>query len=229
MRKSVHLGSLGLMLLLATNEAQATLLFSSGFESPTVATGFATGAPTGWNYFTNNGTYGVTHTASPLASPAGGSQYLVLSGVNTGISALTGALIRPNVIYTLSAAIGKPDNTFSDSWSIQLFAGTAQSTGSNFIGQQWAAHQGANIPTIGGWATNTFTFNGSDVPALQGAQIVILLNNYLSGQSAYDSITLSDNLPDPPAGPEPISSAIFGMGLLGLGLARARRMSCPAL
>ena len=229
MRKSVHLGSLGLMLLVATNEAQATLLFSSSFESPTVATGFASGTiPTGWNYFTNNGSFGVTHTASPLPSPAGGSQYLVLSGVNTGITAMTGALIRPNVVYTLSAAIGKPDNTFSDTWSIQLYTPGTSSLGT-FIGQQWAAHQGANLPTIGGWATNTFSFNGNDVPTLQGAQIVILLNNYLSGQSAYDSITLSDNQPDPPAVPEPISSAIFGMGLLGLGLVRARRMPCPAL
>ena len=124
----------GLVVALTAGAAPAITLFQTGFESPVQTTGFNSGAlSTGWSLFSNNSSYGITRSDTTLPLPAGGNQYAVLSGTNTGISVNTGATIQAGRTYTVSAAIGKPDSSFTNTWSIQLWAGSV--FGTNFIGQ----------------------------------------------------------------------------------------------
>lgn len=145
----------------------------------------------------------------PLPAPAGGSQYLALTGVNTGVQWNTGITIASNSSYVLSAAIGNPTGQADGSWSLQLWANCV---GCMFLGQQFAEVPGAVTPGANDWASNNYSFNSSNVPGAVGGSLIVFLNNYRVGQSAYDNVavngTVTEGFESPAATPGSLLAAL---------------------
>jgi len=155
---------------------------------------------------------------NPLAPPASGDRYLELSGVNTGIYRLSGLRLDTSKTYRLDAAIGNSKVVGDDlHWSLQIWAdsdGSGIFEGSapghdKFIGQNYGTNLGALAAPNGGWVRNSFTFSGSDFQSLAGQQLVVFLNNFSSGTSFYDSVSIS-------VVPEPSTSLMVLAGVLAL-------------
>jgi len=215
--------------LVAAVPVQAAVIFSQDFETPAF-TSPAAGSydrhdsvlPAGFAPFRVT-TYGIGTSATALPSPADGSQFLFLSGTNSGVFAFAG-VIQADTSYTLSASIGNLDNS-GISWSLQLFA---NAVGDTFIGQQFAQTPTALIPAVNMWATNSFTFDSAAIPGVVGQQLVVFLNNYRNtGDSYYDNVTVTallnggaSPIPEPPA----LASLIATMCVLfGIRAAVRRR------
>ncbi|QDT11010.1 hypothetical protein K239x_30030 [Planctomycetes bacterium K23_9] len=164
--------------------------------------------------------------AQPLPSPAGGNQVLELAGTNTGIFRMSGEALQINSIFTLSAAIGN-DATLgaaNEFWSLQLWADTNGSSsfegsGSDtFIGQQFGSSSTAVTAAEGQWALNSFSFETGGDDSLSGQELIVFLNNFDTGSSYYDNVSLSVSTV-----PEPSSVCILSVGLLALIVGRRRR------
>ncbi len=213
--------------------------FLETWESPAMPAGGGITAylPSPWTKFSGGNydsivarptdTYGFPQI-DPLSPPAGGNQYLVLIGENTGVSRMSGVTIAADSTYTLSAAIGNARTSDDDqSWSLQLWAdsnGNGVFDGGNgdfFIGQQFGTNPGATNATAGSWALNSFSFDSSTLPNLVGLQLIVFLNNYGPSESYYDNVSLIG----PAAVPEPASLAMLVLGGLAAGVAvrRSRR------
>lgn len=209
----------GVALGLAAAPAGAATLYSQGFEAPALGVGFSAGSlPSDWSLFSNNGAYGMGQSASALPNPAGGQQYLSLSGTNTGVDVVLGDTIAADTTYTLSAAIGHVDSSYGASWSIQAWAGCV---GCSFLGQINSGAVGGLEPALGAWVVNAYSFDSALTPGVVGQHLVVFLNNYLYGTSQYDNVTVtavSDI-------PEPAAFALFGMAVAGLAVVRGRRNS----
>ena len=210
--------------------ATAGFLVVEGWESVSLAPGALSGpVPAGWVAFSGapfSGVYrpGATEfsATSPLAAPAGGNNALVLSGANTGWSYTTTASIQPNTVYTLSAAIGN-STVASDhtNWSLQLWADANNNAGfegggfDTFLGQQFGTNPTALAPALGAWRTNSYQFDSASNPLSVGSRVIVFLNNFNTGTSYYDTVTLST--PDAAtATPLPPSVLLLAAGLLGL-------------
>ena len=229
-------------LLWASPSAKAGFLVVEGWESVALAPGSLSATPApGWAVFTGASFSGVYRpgaaeftATSPLAAPAGGNNALVLSGVNTGWSYTTTALIQPNTVYTLSAAIGN-STIASDhnNWSLQLWADTNNNGAfdgggfDTFLGQQFGTNPTALAPALGAWRTNSYQFDSATNPLSVGSRLIVFLNNFNTGTSYYDSVTLST--PDAvTATPLPPSVLLLIAGFMGLPLwsgVRTRRGS----
>jgi len=197
----------------ATRPAAATQLMAEGFETPAQSVGLNAGVlPSGWSLFTNNGSYGIVNAGAALSAPAAGSQYLALAGTNTGVSFVTTGTIQADTTYVLSAAIGNLDASYGGSWSIQAWAG---SVGNLFLGQTYSGQPTSVAPTLGTWVTDSYSFDSANTPSAVGDSLVVFLNNYLSGTSYYDTVTVTaaSDLPEPSA----LSS--FAIAVLALGFA----------
>lgn len=221
------------VVLTVTTDGSGATLFVETWEDPALASGASSSSlPSGWQRFSGPmSSARIWHPSSaggfsdvePLEAPAGGNQLLVLEGLNTGVSRMSGTLIQPNTIYTLSASIGATLLTdHPEFWSLQLWADTNGSgafegsfAGDDFIGQQFGTLATAVNPAPGSWVLNTFSFNSSTTPSLVGEQLVVFLNSFGDGTSTYDNVTLSA-APAPAAVPEPASLVLLSTGASGL-------------
>lgn len=232
----------GLAVSLATvflaTSAGATTLLSESWETPAVTLGSqSTTLPLAWSRF--SGPFDAAQiirpagaslfsAANPLAAPADGGQALLLNGINTGISRMTGITILPNTTYTLTAAIGNDLQTASEFWSLQLWADANANDafngaqGDSFIGQAFGSSPLATNAPAGAWATNAFSFDSAVATAVVGQQLVIFLNNFGAGTSYYDAVVLTATANEA-AVPAPFSAALLATALLGLGLRRRGR------
>jgi len=234
-RSARHFVAVGITLAIASLAAPASRaqsVFAESWELPPISDGASTSTlPAGWHGFGGSptiqhptGTVEFNQT-NPLAAPASGSQILALSGVNVGIDSVTGELIQSGSIYTLSGAIGAKKTGSSTSWSLQLWADTNAnglfdgSSGDTFIGQQFGTSGTAVNPSPGNWTLNSFTSAPLTAPTLVGKHLIVFLNNFGTGATYYDSISVTAS-----ATPEPGSLALLGASALtGFGLLRRRK------
>lgn len=193
--------------------ASAAVIFSESFESPVVGAGGSTFALTaGWvNYSGPSTTRLISRPAGtsmfnstgPLASPASGSQLLVLQGTNSGVYRMSGSIILPDTVFTLSAALGNSlASTLDGDWSLQLWAdannNNQMDAGDSFLAQQFGSNGTATNAAGGEWALNSVSFDSGLNPSYNGMQLIVFLNNYgtASSQSYYDSVLL-ESVPEP--------------------------------
>ena len=218
----------------AASGVQAQTILTEGWETPAIPDGATTSnLPVGWQGF--GGFPNIRHPSGtaefnqtdPLAPPAEGSQLLALSGVNVGIDKVMSSVIQPGSIYTLSAAIGSKKVNASDSWSLQLWADTNNngvfdgSSGDTFIGQQFGTSGSATIPTAGNWALNSYSSVPVSDPTLLGKRLIVFLNNFGSGATYYDNVSVRVTAS---ATPEPGSIALLAaVVLMGTGCLSRRR------
>jgi hypothetical protein len=112
LKHAAHL--LALLLLSCSVGAQAQFLES--WKVPALAAGSTTATlPAGWRLFFPYGgldkveypnTVAAFNAVEALSGPADGSQFLSLTGTNTGVARMSGLFIQPGMVYTLAAAIG---------------------------------------------------------------------------------------------------------------------------
>jgi hypothetical protein len=219
-------------LALLTFSLNAKAQFSESWESPVVVSGGTSAVlPPGWELFFGIGldkveqpnTSTAFNSVAPLAGPARGNQFLSLAGLNTGVARLSGLTLQPDTTYTLAAAIGNSKLVANDSnWSLQIWADSNSSGlfegsiagGDTFIGQQFGTNTDALTAAAGEWAYNSFSFNSNSFPLLHGKQLIVFVNNYSTGTSYYDNVSISSAVPELPS---------LWLALVGLGCIAVRR------
>src|SRR5262249_46615534 len=93
--RSVLAGVAGFLGAVVALSVQANVI--QGWETPGLRSGTtSTILPSPWVNFTTNGPAEVVNSVSPLPSPAGGNQYLLLGGTNTGVDLVTNITITPS-------------------------------------------------------------------------------------------------------------------------------------
>lgn len=228
----------GLLVVSSPGSSSASTIFAESWEMPSLISGSISATlPESWYRFSGpiassqiwfpEGSTRFVET-NPLASPASGKQLLYLSGINTGVYRMSGVVIQPNTIYTLSAALGNDLLTSNTHyWSLQLWAdtnnsgwfeGTFASVQDTFIGQKSGASPYAANPTEGNWSVNSYSFDTTETPSLVGSQLVVFLNNFGDGVSFYDNVTLA-SAPSPSSSvPVPSAASLLGTVLVSLAL-----------
>ena len=231
--KTKILAIAGLAISISAVEASASIL--EDWEAPALPPNVVSATlPAPWVRFSgpvnnialvHDAGLGSFNQTEPLASPAGGNQYLFLVGTNTGISRLSGVAIEVDSTYTLQAAIGNPFGQINTHvWSLQLWAdadgsGAFEGSGSDtFIGQEFGTSLTATNAAIEEWALNSFSFNSATTPELVGKQLIIFLNNFGDGSSSYDNVALVTPQPVP----LPSTFWLLVPALGGLGAMRRR-------
>lgn len=143
------------------------------------------------------------NSTGPLASPASGSQLLVLQGTNSGVYRMSGSIILPDTVFTLSAALGNSlASTLDGDWSLQLWAdannNNQMDAGDSFLAQQFGSNGTATNAAGGEWTLNSVSFDSGLNPSYNGMQLIVFLNNYgtTSSQSYYDNVLL-ESVPEP--------------------------------
>jgi hypothetical protein len=106
---------------------------------------------------------------------------------------------------------------------------------SNYFGLYWGSMDAYNTLTFLSSGVAVATISGGDVAAggnANGDQVALGTNDYVNifGLASYDTVVLSSNQPNFEVDniafgtvPEPGTLALFGAGLLGLGLIRRKR------
>jgi len=218
--------------------AGAAVLFSDGFEGVTLAANTDTKTVPGWTFLSTatggttdpavsatwSGIYNPTGSGrftstNPLAAPAGGKNYLYVSGSNNRAVRGGGAL-QAGVTYTLALAVGY-DTALglaeNKQWVMELWAGAVGPAGTKLASLDGTA---ITIPT-GGWLGESLTYTAT--AATEGKTLYVALGS-LNGVTTYnpgnfDTVILSNNSVAVPA---PLPQAAFGLGLLALGLLHRR-------
>ena len=212
--------------------ASAAVLFTEGFESPTLtAGGTTTSLPSGWLSYSGpsvvqyvfHPTGGTRFSSNTLLqSPADGNQMMVLGRTNSGIYRMSASTILGSTQYQLSAAIGNSLLEDKDEfWSLQLWADINDNNlfdaGDSFLSQQFGTSGTASNATAGGWAVNSTLFDSNTQPSVVGKKLILFLNNYgdAFSESYYDNVTLS-------IVPEPSRALLMLVGLAAAFLRRHR-------
>ncbi len=143
----------------------------------------------------------------PFTSPADSNQMLALrhgvSNLDNGVYAVLPVQLAPNMVYSLSAAIGfDATDSSAGAWSIQLWADSNgnnaldRSLGDTFLGQVFTQETIGGIgvdPARGGWHRNHITYDSSSQAEVLGQNIIAFLNNYVIG-SVSSATSYFDNL-----------------------------------
>lgn len=220
--------------------AGAALLFSDGFEGVSLpaatdthtppapwsfvstATGnpVDTGVSVSWSGIFNPTGTGRFGSTGPLAGPAGGNNYLYVTGSENRAVRSAGTL-QAGVTYTLSAAVGY-DTAISalgnQQWVMELWAGAVGPTGMLLASQDGTA---ISIP-YGRWLLQSLSYTATAATA--GQTLTVALGSRYAGAPFYypgnfDAVSLATV----PALPEPVAGGLFGLGVLALvGLGRRR-------
>lgn len=197
-----------LLASLLVPSARAAVLLTEGFESPVLSAGGSTNSlPSGWvSYSGPSVVQNVFHPtggsrftmSSPLQSPAGGNQIMVLGRTNSGIYRVTSSAILNDTLYEFSAAIGNSLLEDQDEfWSLQLWADSNDNSvfdaGDTFLSQQYGTSGTTTIASPGAWAMNSTSFDSASMPSVAGKKLILFLNNYgdAFSESYYDNISLA--------------------------------------
>ena len=206
-------GAIAVLALFSTG-ASANLITNAGFESGD--TGFSS-AYTGGIYIFGESTYSVV--SDPNLAHGGAASYGDHTSGSGLMMAVNGATTLGTVIWsqTVSVAAGTLYDfaTYISSWYDQNPADLTFAVNGTNIG-------GLNAPsTTGIWELAFATWNsGANTSALIEIRN---LNTVASGNDfALDDLYFGEAMFSVEV-PEPAIAAIFGLGLLGLGLARRRR------
>ena len=157
---------------------------------------------------------------SPLAPPAGGTHALWIGG-DGGWAARYGQVIAANTVYTLTAAVGERLCDIEGLWELQLWAGNASGPGTLLTETAYNS-PGANLPSVGGWAENSVTFDSTGSSYVGEVLWAELATDAVGGydNGMFNNVQLDANSPVP----EPSTLIVWSLlGALAVSLGWRRR------